>query len=398
MAAPTPEPPPQPQPLRADGPARSPLGRRVGVLGGGQLGRMLLPPAQALGLHLAYLDPDPEAPVAGLTPHVTLGHYADAEAVLAFGRSCDVLTIEIEHVAVDALRTLAAQGVAVYPPPDVIALVQDKGLQKQFYQQHGFPTADFRLVESGQQLRRSATQFPLMLKLRRGGYDGRGVMRLASAADLDRAFDAPCVVEQLVDIRQEIAVIVARSTTGQTLAYPPVEMAFHPTAHLVDFLFAPARLDRDTHRQAQLLAVRLAEALGTVGLLAVELFVTTSGQLLINEIAPRPHNSGHATIEANVTSQYAQHLRAILGLPLGSTRLVEACAMVNLVGAEGHSGPARLEGLERVLATPGAHLHWYGKAHTRPYRKMGHVTLTDPDLEAAIQKAYLVRQTLRVVT
>ena len=371
---------------------------RVGVLGGGQLGRMLLPAAQRLGLQLSFLDPDPAAPVVPVARAVTQGSYADAEQVLAFGRQHDLVTIEIEHVAVEALRTLVAEGVRVYPQPEVIALVQDKGLQKEFYQRHSIPTAPYRLVGSAQELRATQRDYPAILKLRRGGYDGRGVMKLKSAADLDRAFDAPCVVEQLVDIRQELAVLVARNVGGQTLAYPPVEMAFHPTAHLVEYLFAPARIDRETYRRAQRLAVEVAEALGIVGLLAVELFVDTQGTLLVNEIAPRPHNSGHATIEGNVTSQYEQHLRAIVGLPLGSPRLVEPSVMVNLLGAEGHSGPARLEGVTQALALPGVHLHWYGKAETRPYRKMGHVTVTDPDLEAAIQKVYLVRQTLRVVT
>lgn len=375
---------------------------RIGVLGGGQLGRMLLPPAQRFGVHMGFLDPDPAAPVASLGAPLTRGDFRSAEDVLRFGRQHDLVTLEIENVSTEALAQLVAEGIEVYPQPQVVALIQDKGAQKEFYTQHGIPTAAYRLVSGIAELREHPPTYPSILKLCRGGYDGRGVIKLTELADLDRAaakgFYAPCVLEALVPIRQEIAVIVARNVHGQVVAYPPVEMAFHPTAHLVEYLYAPAHLDSKGIRGVQLAAVRVAEALGIVGLLAVELFIDEQGEVLVNEIAPRPHNSGHASIEANVTSQYEQHLRAILGLPLGSPALRTPAVMLNLLGEEGHSGPARIEGIEQALAQPGVHFHWYGKAETRPLRKMGHVTITDASLEAAIQKAYLVRRLLRVVT
>lgn len=369
----------------------------LGVLGGGQLGRMLIQEAVNLDLRVHVLDPDSEAPCAALAHGFTAGSFADEEAVLAFGRKCNVLTVEIEHVHTGALKKLVAEGVQVYPTPEVLELVQDKGLQKQFYQRHQIPTASFHLTENREELLSHAASFPAVQKLRRGGYDGRGVQVLHSAADLGSAFDAPSVLEKKISFDKEISVIVARNARGEVSTFPLVEMEFNPQANLVEFLFSPADVPAHLSDRARHIAVQLAEALNHVGLLAVEMFVA-GDDILVNEMAPRPHNSGHHTIEANVTSQYAQHLRAILGLPLGDTRLVEPAVMVNLLGAPGHAGPVYYEGLTQVLGWPGVHVHLYGKSQTKPFRKMGHVTVRAAELSRAQQLAREVLKCVRVVT
>lgn len=361
------------------------------------MGRMFITACQRLNVHTSVLDgPEAGGPARTVAAHFVEGSFLSYDDVLAFGRSVDVLTIEIENVNVQALRQLEKDGVRVYPQPQVIETVQDKGLQKAFYQANNIPTAPFELLESGRVLAERPFS-PAVLKLRRGGYDGQGVQVLRSQADVAHTFDAPCVLEELVSIRQEIAVSVARNPQGQIIAYPPVEMEFNPQAHLVEFLFCPANLTVEQVRNAQLLAVQIAEKLQIVGLLAVEMFVDHTGNLLVNEMAPRPHNSGHHTLEANVTSQFEQHLRAILGLPLGSTVLKTPAVMVNLLGTPGYSGTPLYQGVEQVLQYPGVSVHLYGKHQTRPMRKMGHVTVIDPDLTAAKQKARLVQQTLKVV-
>lgn len=374
---------------------------RLGILGGGQLGRMFVAACQRFNVHTSVLDtPQGGGPARSVAQRFVEGDFTRYEDVVAFGKTVDVLTIEIENVNVDALRHLQQHGVQVYPQPDVIETVQDKGLQKQFYQANDIPTAPFELLESGKALQERYAQsvfHPRVLKLRRGGYDGQGVQVLHKPEDLATAFDAPCVAEQLVDIQQEIAVIVARNVHGQLIAYPPVEMEFHPTAHLVEFLFCPANLAPKQVQAVQMAAVHLAERLGIVGILAVEMFITTAGGVVVNEIAPRPHNSGHHTQEAAVTSQFEQHLRAILGLPLGSTAVKVPAVMVNLLGEPGYSGPPIYQGVEEVLRYPGVSVNLYGKHQTRPYRKMGHVTVTDRDLEAAKEKARMVKRTLKVI-
>jgi 5-(carboxyamino)imidazole ribonucleotide synthase len=368
----------------------------VGVLGGGQLGRMLSAPALGFGVDLAFMDADPDAPCRSLTDRFTCGSLLDYDAVYKFGRACDLVTIEIEHVNVDALADLEKAGVLVRPAARLIALVQDKLSQKEFYQAHQIPTAEFAAVDAPGDLARYHDWFPAMLKLRRSGYDGRGVMKLNSPADAARAFDAPALIERRVDFIREIAVIVSRNPSGEIATFPAVEMEFHPEANLVEFLFSPTRLDPAEEATAQALARRVAEALELEGLLAVEMFQTADGRFLVNEIAPRPHNSGHHTIEACVTSQFEQFLRAILDLPPGDTRLIQPAVMVNLLGAEGHAGAARYVNMEKVLAWPGVHLHLYGKRLTRPFRKMGHITVTAARLDDAITLARRVRDTVRV--
>jgi 5-(carboxyamino)imidazole ribonucleotide synthase len=375
---------------------------RLGILGGGQLGRMFVAACQRFNVHTSVLDTaQGGGPARSVAQRFVEGDFTRYEDVVAFGRSVDVLTIEIENVNVAALRHLQQHGVEVYPQPDVIETVQDKGLQKQFYQANDVPTAAFELLDSGRQLQAQFAQnafHPRVLKLRRGGYDGQGVQIMHKPDDLANAFDAPCVAESLVDIQKEISVVVARNTHGQLIAYPPVEMEFHPTAHLVEFLFCPASLTTKEVQAVQTTAVHVAERLGIVGLLAVEMFITPTGNIVVNEMAPRPHNSGHHTQEAAITSQFEQHLRAILGLPLGSTAVKIPAVMVNLLGEPGHSGPPVYQGVEEVLRYPGVSINLYGKHQTRPYRKMGHVTITDRDLDAAKEKARLVKRTLKVIS
>jgi 5-(carboxyamino)imidazole ribonucleotide synthase len=371
-------------------------GLRVGILGGGQLGKMLLQAAMDYHLEVHVLDPAADAPCRPYTPFFTQGSLTDPETVLAFGRQCDLLTIEIEHVSAEALALLKAEGKQVFPDPASIALIQDKRAQKQFYAAQGLPTAPFVLTEDRASLLAHRGRLPLVHKLARAGYDGRGVQVLRTDADLARAFDAPGLLEDWVPFRAEIAVLVSRNAQGQTAAYPPVEMVFHPEANLVEYLWAPARLPSGVAQEAEALALRVAEALGYVGLLAVEMFLTEDDSLLINEIAPRPHNSGHHTLRACDSSQYEQHLRAILGLPPGSTRQHSPAAMVNLLGEPGAEGPVVYEGIEAALALPGVYPFLYGKSSTRPFRKMGHVTLLDPDPEALLRRVEQVRSLLRV--
>ncbi|WP_077921358.1 5-(carboxyamino)imidazole ribonucleotide synthase [Spirosoma sp. 209] len=374
----------------------------LGILGGGQLGLMLLQAAIDWNLRVHVLDPDADAPCRHLCTQFNTGSLTDYDTVYQFGQGVDVLTIEIERVNVDALEALEREGKRVYPQPAVIRVIQDKRLQKQFYRDNNLPTADFTLTDNRADAIRQINQNPALLpafhKLGRDGYDGRGVQRIAAAADADKAFDAPGVLEKAVDFEKELAVIVARNERGDVQTFPTVEMVFHPELNLVEYLFAPAEITTDIDRQAQAIARQTADAFGIVGLLAVELFLDKAGNVLINEVAPRPHNSGHHTIRANVTSQFEQHWRAVLNYPLGNTDAYQPAAMLNLLGEDGHTGPARYEGLETLLTMPGVFPFFYGKAITKPFRKMGHVTVMDADMDTLRQKVSAVKTGIRVVT
>ena len=371
--------------------------KKVGVLGGGQLGLMLLQAAIDWNLNVKIIDAA-DAPCAPIAPEFITGSLQDYEAVYQFGQDVDVVTIEIEKVNVDALEALEREGKKVFPQPHLIRLIQDKRTQKQFYREHGLPTADFILTDNRSDVANYVDFLPAFHKLGRDGYDGKGVQRIATPADFDKAFDAPGLLEKAVDFEKELAVIVARNEKGEMATFPTVEMVFHPEANLVEYLFAPAEISTEVEQQAESLAKKTAEALGIVGLLAVEMFLTKDGQVLINEVAPRPHNSGHHTIRANVTSQFEQHWRAILNLPLGDTTAYTPAAMVNLLGEEGHTGPAHYEGMDEVLATHGVFPFLYGKKITKPFRKMGHITVTDNSLTKLKTKAEWVKGALKVVT
>ncbi len=369
----------------------------IGILGGGQLGRMLIQSAINLNLNISVLDPDKNAPCKYLVKKFTLGSLTDYDAVYDFGKDKDVITIEIENVNIDALKALEKEGKKVFPQPHIIELIQDKGAQKMFYQRNNIPSPDFFLVENRSQIQKYADYFPFFQKLRRGGYDGKGVSKLVNPYHLEKSFDAPSVLERLVDFDKELAVIVARSESGEVKCFPVVECEFNPEANLVEFLFSPANIKKSVEKEALALAATVAEKLGIIGLLAVEMFLTKDGKVMVNEIAPRPHNSGHHTIEGNITSQFEQHLRAILNLPLGDTAIVKPSVMVNLLGDFGYAGLAIYEGMEDVLKFSGVYIHLYGKLNTKPFRKMGHVTIVDDDILKAKQKARLVKNTMKVI-
>lgn len=369
----------------------------IGILGGGQLGRMLIQNAINLNLNISVLDPDKNAPCRHMVKKFTTGSLTDYETVYDFGKDKDLITIEIENVNTEALKALEKEGKKVFPQPHIIEMIQDKGLQKMFYQRNDIPSADFFLVDDKSQISKYANYFPFFQKLRKGGYDGKGVTKLVNAHHLEKAFDAPSVLERLVDFDKELSVIVARNENGEIKCFPVVECEFNPEANLVEFLFSPANIKKSVEKEAIAIATKVAEKLEIVGLLAVELFLTKDGKVLVNEIAPRPHNSGHHTIEGNITSQFEQMLRAILNLPLGDTALVKAAVMVNLLGDFGYDGPAVYQGMEDVLKFSGVYIHLYGKSHTKPFRKMGHTTIVDDDIVKAKQKAKTVKHMLRVI-
>jgi 5-(carboxyamino)imidazole ribonucleotide synthase len=356
---------------------------KLGILGGGQLGRMFIQEAIGLNVCVHVLDPAENAPCAAIANVFVQGDFADYDTVLNFGKEVDVLTIEIEHVNIEALEELERRGKLVFPRPAALRTIKDKGLQKLFYAAHNIPTAPFVLVENKTEAAMHVSAGPFMQKLRTGGYDGKGVTPFRNEADLEHAFDAPSVLEQMVHFEKELAVIVARNASGELRVFPLVEMEFNSEANLVEFIFSPANVSVEVAQEAAEIAKKIVEQLDHVGLLAVELFLTKTGQLLVNEVAPRPHNSGHHTIEACYTSQYAQHMRAILNLPLGDTALRSAGVMINLLGEKGFTGTAKYEGLEEVLSTQGAYVHLYGKEETKPFRKMGHITICLPELEQA---------------
>ncbi len=375
---------------------------KLGILGGGQLGKMLAQAASPWDLTIWAMDLDKSFPAGPHVSHFVEGNFKDYEAVLAFGKQVDVLTIEIEHVDTQALHELVAMGKKVHPAPEVLDIIKDKGLQKLFYQKHNLPTSPFQLYDDKEAVRRAIASgelsIPFVQKSREAGYDGKGVAVIRTASDLTKVLSGPCMIESLVDIDLEIAVQVCRNENGDVAVYPAVGMEFHPEANLVEYLFSPSSLSPTLEKQAQELAVATAEAYNVCGLLSVELFLDKKGNLLINEVAPRPHNSGHHTIESNYTSQFQQHIRGVLNLPLGSTKMKTPAVMVNLLGAEGHTGDAVYQGLFDCLKIEGAYLHIYGKTQTKPFRKMGHATVIADSVEEAKSKAALIKNTLKIIT
>jgi 5-(carboxyamino)imidazole ribonucleotide synthase len=366
---------------------------KVGILGGGQLGGMLIRHAIDLGLSISVMDKDVNAPCARYTSSFTLGDPKSYDDVLAFGRDLEVITIEMEAVNIDALYELQKLGKKVYPSPDTIKVIQDKLTQKQFLQSHHIPVVPGLAIEGKSDLHNYGHKLPGCLKKRRDGYDGYGVMVLKTVADIEKAFDAPCVLEELVDIKSEISVIVARNEHGEVKCYDPVAMVFSEEKFVLEFQEAPAQLEAALQQEAFALAEKVADALQLVGILAVEMFVTKDNKILVNEMAPRPHNSGHHTIEASNTSQYEQLLRAILGLPLGDTSLYGPSLMLNILDSAALIAD-RLGKLQALLAVPGAHVHWYGKKGSRVGRKVGHITITGSRMEDIVAKAETIRKIL----
>lgn len=366
---------------------------KIGILGGGQLGGMLIRHAIDLGLSISVMDKDANAPCARYTSSFFRADPTSYEAVLEFGKDLDVITIEMEAVNIDALRELEKQGKKVFPAPDTIKVIQDKFTQKQFLLSHNIPVVPGEAVEGKEDLYRYENKLPGCLKKRRNGYDGYGVMVLKTAADIATAFDEPCVLEELVDIKHEVAVIVARNEHGAVKCYDPVMMVFSEEKFVLDFQEAPAQLEEGILKEAITLAEKIADALKLVGILAVEMFVTKDNRLLVNELAPRPHNSGHHTIEASTTSQYEQLLRAILGLPLGDTALRFPSLMMNILETPALNSN-RQEKLQSLLDIQGVHLHWYGKKGNRLGRKVGHITITGNTMESVVSKAETIRKIL----
>ena len=375
---------------------------KLGVLGGGQLGRMLLTETQKFDIHTSIMDNSLEAPCAQICNEFTLGNLLNFDDVYNFGKKVDLLTIEIENVNIDALDKLEAEGLTIYPKPSNLRIIQSKATQKQFYTDHKIPTAPFShfgfLEELQHSFEAGVLNFPFVWKAARFGYDGTGVKVIKNIEDLATLPAGECITEQLVPFKNELAVIVSRNKSGEIKTYPVVEMEFHPEANQVEYVICPARIEASISEKAQKVALDVADALDFVGLLAVEMFLTEEDEILVNEVAPRTHNSGHYSIEASYTSQFEQHLRSILDLPLGNTASKVAGIMVNLVGEEGFAGDVIYENIDEVLKIDGVTPHIYGKKQTKPFRKMGHVTIVDENIDKARETAQKVKEILRVIS
>ncbi len=370
---------------------------KLGVLGGGQLGRMLLTETQKFDIYTAILDGAKNAPCADICNEFIQGDLMDYQTVYNFGKKVDLLTIEIEHVNIDALFDLEKEGLTVYPKPSILQIIQHKGRQKDFFVANEIPTANYKRFASLKNMDDVMT-FPFVWKTAQFGYDGIGVKVVRSKSDLNDLPSVDCIVEDLIPFKNELAVIVARNADGETKTYPVVEMEFHPTANQVEYVICPARIDSAIAKKAQKIALKVADSFQFIGLLAVEMFQTKEDEILVNEVAPRTHNSGHYSIEASYTNQFEQHLRAILNLPLGNPESKVAGIMVNLVGEEGYAGEVIYENMENILKIDGVTPHIYGKKETRPFRKMGHVTIVHADIEKARDIAETVKKTIRVIS
>ncbi len=380
---------------------------KLGILGGGQLGKMMLYDTRKYDIQTYVLDPNPEAPCKIACNHFSQGDLMDFKTVYDFGKQVDVLTFEIESVNIDALEKLEEEGINVYPQPSVLRNIQDKGVQKDFYKKHNIPTAAYKKYAFAKALKEdlhnldessSLVKMPFIWKSCTGGYDGKGVSVIRTMEDLDTLPQVPCIAEKMIPFKNELAVIVTRNPSGEVKTYPVVEMEFHPEANQVEYVICPARIDNKVADKARAIAEKVSIAFNHVGLLAVEMFQTEDDEILVNEVAPRPHNSGHYSIEGSYTNQFEQHLRAILDLPLGKTDDKVASVMVNLVGAEDHTGPVVYKNIEKIMAMPGVTPHIYGKKETRPFRKMGHVTIVDEDMATARKVAQQVKELIEVVS
>jgi len=374
----------------------------LGILGGGQLGKMMLYETRKFDITTHVLDPSAEAPCRIACDYFEQGSLMDFDTVYHFGKKVDVLTFEIEGVNVDALEQLENEGIKVYPSSRTLRNIQDKGVQKQFYDTHQIPTSPFQVFQNKKEvseaLAANTISIPFVWKSCTGGYDGNGVKIIRKAEDLDALIEGSCIAEALIPFKNELAVIVARNPSGEVKTYPVVEMEFHPEANQVEYVICPARIEDVVAKKARAVATQVSEAFEHVGLLAVEMFQTVDDAILVNEVAPRPHNSGHYSIEASITNQFEQQIRAILDLPLGNTDSKLGGIMVNLVGAEGHQGHVHYENIETILAMEGVTPHIYGKKQTRPFRKMGHVTIVNQDLAKARKVAEEVKKTIKVIS
>ncbi|MEP3838000.1 MAG: 5-(carboxyamino)imidazole ribonucleotide synthase [Algibacter sp.] len=375
---------------------------KLGILGGGQLGKMLLYNTRKFDIYTTVLDSSNEAPSKIASNEFHLGNLMDYDAVYNFGKQVDILTIEIENVNVDALETLEKEGIKVYPASKTLRQIQNKAKQKLFYRDQNIPTSEFTrfayLSEIEDTVINGGLHFPFVWKAAQFGYDGNGVKVVRKLEDLEGLPKGECIAEELIPFKNELAVIVARSVSGEIKTYPVVEMEFHPEANQVEYVICPARIPDSVAKKAEEVALKTSKAFNHVGLLAVEMFQTENDDILVNEVAPRPHNSGHQTIEASYTSQFEQHIRAILDLPLGRTDSKVGGVMVNLVGAEGYTGNVVYQNIENIMKLDGVTPHIYGKKQTRPFRKMGHVTIVNEDLNEARRVAELVKNSIKVIS
>ncbi len=375
--------------------------QKIGIIGSGQLGKMLLEEAVKWDLNTSILANEENSPCKILcNEYVVCKSYFDYDAIYSFGKSCHTLTIEIEHVNVEALEQLEKEGVLVYPQPKVLRTIQNKAVQKKFYAENNIKSANFSVYQNKDAIINDINQnkivLPLVQKLCTGGYDGRGVAVINSIKDINLLLDGESIIEDKILIDKEFAVIVARNALGETAVYDPVEMVFDEEANLLDILIYPARLDDELAKQIKELASRVSSAFAHIGLLAVEMFTDNQGRLFVNEVAPRPHNSGHHTIEAAGCSQFEQHLRAILNLPLGSTAVLQPAVMINLVGAKNYTGKVWYDGFEKIISNAGVYVHLYGKTNTKPFRKMGHITICHSTIEEAITLAHQLKKEISV--
>ncbi|WP_281613589.1 5-(carboxyamino)imidazole ribonucleotide synthase [Flammeovirga sp. SubArs3] len=370
--------------------------KKIGVLGGGQLGRMMIQSAMNLNIHVKTLDPDPNAPCKAVAHEFVVGSLNDYDTILEFAKDVDIVTIEIENVNTDALLEIQKQGTPVFPKPEHIALIQDKRVQKQFYQENNIPTSPFVLVENKEELVKHKDLLPAVMKIGKGGYDGRGVQVMRTEADFEKGFDGPSVFEKMVDIDKEISIIAARNEKGEINTFPAVEVVYHES-NLVDYLLSPATISKEIEDKATEIAIDLVKKLDFIGLLAIEFFVDQEGNVIVNEVAPRTHNSGHQTIEGNITSQFDQHIRAVANLPLGDTARRSPSAMVNVLGEKGYTGVAKYEGVDEVLSISGVYIHLYDKQMTKPERKMGHITIIAETKEQLLEKVDLVKKHFKVI-
>jgi len=373
---------------------------RLGIIAGGQLGKMLIQEASKWDITTYVLDPEESCPAAAISNVFVKGDYLNYDDVYNFGKQVDILTYELENIHIGALKKLKQEGLRIEPSPEVLELIQDKGLQKNFYHEHGIPTAPYTLYDKKEQILEAVQNgnlsVPFVQKVRKGGFDGRGVAVIRQKEDLGSLMTGPSVVEDLVQIRKEISVVVARNARGQVRCFPTVEMVFDKQANLVEKLICPSTISPLLSAEAKSIAEEIIGKLGMSGLLAVEFFVDEQEKLIVNEVAPRPHNSGHHTIESVITSQFEQHLRAIMNLPLGSPKLKIPAVMLNIVGSEGYEGKVVYEGLTESMAMDGVKIHLYGKKITKPYRKMGHATILSRELDDAILKAEEIKRKIKV--
>ncbi|WP_299225077.1 5-(carboxyamino)imidazole ribonucleotide synthase [uncultured Psychroserpens sp.] len=375
---------------------------KIGILGGGQLGKMMLYTTRKFDITTHVMDSSDQAPCKIACDKFTKGDLMDFDAVYNFGKQVDVLTFEIENVNVNALEQLEKEGVKVYPSSRTLRTIQNKASQKLFYRDHNIPTSEFTrfayISEIEDAIENGGLELPFVWKAAQFGYDGNGVKVVRKLSDLEGLPKGECIAEDLIPFKNELAVIVARTVSGDVKTYPVVEMEFHPEANQVEYVICPARIDDSVAKKVKKVALTVSEAFNHVGLLAVEMFQTKDDDVLVNEVAPRPHNSGHQTIEASYTSQFEQHIRAILDLPLGNTESKVGGIMVNLVGAEGHTGDVVYEHIEDIMKLDGVTPHIYGKKQTRPFRKMGHVTIVNEDLNEARKTAEIVKNTIKVIS